>query len=247
MELLDITAFGVVDRPRLLKPLPSTQPYCPKKAAYAAADTGTDPEDLINTLYFSMGNAIHSALQAAYSASHRVLGDWECVYCKQKWQRCEKPQHEHANRVRYKEIRVPIPGHDRETAADLIYLPKVSTEWCLVEIKSSNTIPLRPHRTHWLQANLTAFSVGLAQFQLLYIDRYNPRNSAISEIYEVDTAIAAVQIALLNGSLSCGICSKPGDWACRYQKECFETGQVEDHKAVAHLVDRLKWETEDLI
>ena len=194
-----------------------------------------------------MGNAIHATLQEAFAGSFKVLGDWECVYCKQKWQRCEKPVHEHENRVRYREIRVPIPGHDRETSADLIYLPKGGSEWCLVEIKSTTTVPTRPHRTHWLQANLTAFSLGLSQFQVLYLDRFNPHNSVISDAYAVDQDVAAVQIALLNGSLQCGICSKPGDWDCRYKTKCFSEGQSEQYQVNAYLVDRLKWETTDLI
>jgi hypothetical protein len=247
MEPLDIAAFGIVNRPRDLKPLPSTQPYCPKKAEYARLDPDTDPSDIVNTLYFSMGNAIHAAMQEAYSATHRVLGDWKCIYCKQEWKRCEKPQHEHANRVKYVEIRVGIPGHDRETAADLIYVPEGLEDWCLIEMKSSNTMPLRPHRTHWLQANLTAFSVGLKHFRLLYIDRYNPRNSVVSEIYPVEPETAAVQIALLNGSLGCGICSKPGDWECRYKDQCFAAGQADLYPEVAYLVDRLKWQSDDLI
>jgi hypothetical protein len=194
-----------------------------------------------------MGNAIHAAMQEAYSTHFRVLGDWKCIYCKQEWKRCEKPQHEHANRVRYVEIRVPIPGHNRETAADLIYLPEGAEQWCLIEMKTTNTVPIRPHRTNWLQANLTAFSAGLEHFRLLYIDRYNPRNSAISEIYDVDRDCAAVQIALLNGSLQCGICSKPEEWSCRYQEQCFAAGQADQYISNAYLLDRLRWQTDDLI
>lgn len=247
MELLDISGFGKVNRPRDLKPLPSTQPYCPKKAEYARLDEGTDPSDLVNTLYFTMGNAIHAAMQEAFASRYRVLGNWKCIYCRQEWKGCEKPEHDHANRVKYVEIRVGIPGHDRETSADLIYLPESAEEWCLVEMKSANDVPSRPHRIHWLQSNLTAFSLGLKHHRVLYIDRYNPRNSAISEIYPVDVELAAIQIALLNGGLKCGICAKPGEWSCRYQEQCFAAGQAAQYPEVAYLMDRLKWQSEDLI
>ena len=233
----------------------SAQPFCPKAEHFAKLypELMQDCDDVYGELYREMGKALHSVVQRRIGDAYNCFGYWQCPTCGKHWNKSWKPEHEHP--VSYqtpKESKYPVPGVGCNCKPDIIVATQYNPfKLALIEIKGCVSQLDRPKRSHYLQANLTAYSFAvstgydLQDFALLYIPRGNCYQDQ-TFWFKRDDELAKLLIHLMSpGVTQIGICKNPGSWDCPFSSICFKDGEQGkwwvDNPEISSKLEQLYW------
>lgn len=96
-DAYDLTLYSKASLSRLLEVHPSELPICPTQFMLRYLTTAhmmAASSDLRSTITLGIGTYIHRCMQdyLPYIMNSRMIGDWECEYCKKKYVAVPKPE-----------------------------------------------------------------------------------------------------------------------------------------------------------